>query len=307
MAKTVFVIESYHKEYKWDADFIDGLTDSIEKKYRTVYFEMNTKRLPSSQFNERADLAFKKYQEVKPDVVVLCDDNALKLLGPRFQKEDVPVIFLGINNNPRMYGIKIGKNITGILERPLLHRSLITIKKVLKGNPKKGLILYDSSTTANASVEVNFKGEKSINLWGMNIELKLVDTFKEWKKYISNAKSEGYDFVVIGLYHTLTNNGKHIDAKKVMKWTSENSVVPPFSFWSFGVGADKAIGGLVLYGRIQGLMAGELVNKVLNGDDIKKIYPIMAEKGRLLFSRYQLNKWGITLSQDLEEKAEILD
>ena len=55
---------------------------------------------------------------------------------------------------------------------------------------------------------------------------------------------KGYDVILLGLYHTLRDDtGKHVEAEKVLEWTSENTPVPSFAFWDFLLGPRKAIGG----------------------------------------------------------------
>jgi hypothetical protein len=130
--KTILVIESYHSGYEWDASYLEGLRGTFGKGYNLVSFEMDTKRQPKSLYQKQADLAWQKYQELKPDLVILGDDNALKLLGPKFIMTSTPVVFLGINQNPSDYvEFWMGKNITGVLERPFFTHSIDSISKII--------------------------------------------------------------------------------------------------------------------------------------------------------------------------------
>ena len=109
--KTILAIESYHSDNAWDASYLEGLQETFGKDYTLVSFEMDTKRQPKSLYQKQADLAWLKYQELKPDLVILGDDNAMKFLGPKFIMTETPVVFLGINQNPRDYvEFWMGKN-----------------------------------------------------------------------------------------------------------------------------------------------------------------------------------------------------
>lgn len=82
---------------------------------------MDTKRIPAREYSVAADRAFQAYQQLKPDLVVLGDDNALYYLLPKLYNEPISIVFLGINSNPRELldeysGIA---QVTGILEQPL--------------------------------------------------------------------------------------------------------------------------------------------------------------------------------------------
>jgi len=298
----VLVIESYHGGYAWDASYIQGLQEVLADKYNLIFFEMNTKRLREDQFTERASLAWQKYKEVEPELVILGDDNALKYLGPKFLGTTTPVVYLGINNNPRAYGMIGHNNITGVLERPLLKRSILLLNKFY--NADKVLVLFDSSVTAKIVRTERFYNKDSINLGGISVEIKLMKDFNNWKKVVKDSQKMGYDMIIVGLYHTLIDeNGNHIAAEKIIKWTSENTPIPAYAFWDFTVGADKSIGGYVLVGKHQGIVAGNIALKILSGKSPGTIFPVAAEKGQYLFSKTQLEKWNITLPKEVVDMS----
>lgn len=129
--KKILIIGSYHKEFQFQQDYIDGIKHSLGKKYDYYEFFLNTKKLPESEFAAMSDKAFAYYKQVKPDLVVLGDDNALKLLKDRFILEKIPVVFLGINANIRNYFKQRPNNFTGVLERPFYQRNIAFVKEVI--------------------------------------------------------------------------------------------------------------------------------------------------------------------------------
>jgi ABC-type sugar transport system substrate-binding protein len=108
----VLVIQSYHKEYPWDATYLEGIRKTLAAHATITTFEMDTKRLPKETFPERARLAFEAYQASKPDLVIVGDDNATKMLAAQISEAGTPVIFLGVNANPRAYDL-VGKDLVG--------------------------------------------------------------------------------------------------------------------------------------------------------------------------------------------------
>ncbi len=95
--------------------------------------------------------------------------------------------------------------------------------------------------------------------------------------------------------------------ESVAEWTSENTPIPLYGFWNVAVGKKKAIGGFVLFGEAQGEAAGQIAKKILEGDTKGNLIPVTAEKGRLLFSKTQLEKWNISLPENIETKATLVD
>lgn len=304
--KHVLLIESYHADYEWDVSYRSGLEEILNDSCYFTYFRMDTKRCPASAYRSKADLAWEAYQKSKPDVVILGDDNALKFLGKRFGETDTPVVFLGINNNPRIYEVSQFKNITGVLERPLLKRSLAFIDSIMP--LKRVLVLFDNGTTAKAVHSHTFGGKTSNKIGAVKVDVMCMSSFEDWKGSVLGARQSGYDVVIMGLYHTLTDkNNKHVPAGDIEAWTSQNSPIPPFAFWDFSVGKGSAIGGYVLFGKEQGVVAGTMVMDILAGKDPAKIHLKVAEKGRFLFSLHQLEKWKIQLPNSISSRSEFID
>lgn len=305
---TILVIESYHEEYAWDASYKEGLEETLGNRYELVYFQMDTKRLPSSQYQERTELAYEEYKRLDPALVILGDDNALKFLGPKLSGTKTPVVYLGINQNPRYYNMFGPKNITGVLERPLMKRSVLFLKEMLNPEPKKILILFDTGATSKSSVAQVFKGKSSTSIAGIKVDLKLIGNLSVWKRTVNAAKKDGYDAIIVGLYQTITDDaGEHVDGAEILEWTSENTPVPPFGFWDFTVGKKKTIGGLVLFGKIQGQAAGKIALEILGGKRPYDIHPVMAEKGRMLFSKTLVEKWGLTIPEHMAQDIEYVE
>jgi len=303
---TVLVIESYHSEFTWDESYIRGLQSIFEDRYQLVYFQMDTKRLPTEQHQQQADLAWAQYQTLQPDLVILGDDNALKYLGKQLSTTETPVVFLGINNNPRHYKFHHSENITGVLERPLIKRS---ISQISRGNAKKVLLLFDNSHTSQTIFEENFSNNKQLTISNIQVDIKLTSDFSVWKEQVKSGAKKHYDMLFIGLYQTIYGeNGQHIPDEEVLDWTIKNTEMPPFAFWDFSVGKDKAIGGLVLFGFEQGKLAAQMATRILEtGIPAYQLRTQTATKGKLLFSREQLKSFSFTLPEPINKKATFVD
>jgi hypothetical protein len=300
---SVLVIESYHSDYQWDEGYTRAIRDVLSDTADVDFFQMDTKRRPPSEYPQHADLAWQTYLRILPDLVILGDDNALKYLGPRFAETGTPLVYLGINNNPRNYFSTLPNNMTGVLERPLLNRSIIYMQQVLAGKLSKVLVLFDDGTTARAVIDDQFKGDSHRNVGAIEVEIRSVGRWNEWQELIHEAPQQGYDAIVVGLYQTLTTaDGQHMPDEQIIRWSSANTKLPLFAFWSFAVGADMALGGLVLDGYSQGRAAAAIALKVLAGEKISPI-PSSSGQGVFVFSRAQLLKWSVVLPHGIAEQS----
>ena len=302
----VLIIQSYHDGYDWQANYRRALEDRLGDTAELEFFALDSKRTQEPQYRARADQAWQHFQQHAFALVILADDNALRLLGGRFAGLPTPVVYLGINNNPRNYLEGRPANITGILERPLLRRSILHIHQLLDQQPRRVLVLFDHGTTAQTLLEEEFQGRQQRRFGPVSVDIRLIDRYDRWQQTLLSAQTEGYDAVVVGLYHTLLDaNGIHVPDQQVIRWSSAQSPVPLFGFWKFAVGPQMTIGGLVLDGYAQGAQAAELGARILAGAP-PPLLPLSSGEGRFVFSRTQLQRWQLELPAAIVEQAEIL-
>lgn len=301
---TILVIESYNVEMEWDVSYKQALNELLGKQYHLEFVQMNTKRLPPERHAAMADLAWARYQQVHPVLVILGDDAALKFLWERFSKTTTPVVYLGINNNPRAYfDAAQARNITGVLERPNLKRSIAFSHRLLPA-AKRALVLFDTDVTSQVVRAETFEHHDRLQIDGIDIDLKLVPRWEHWMDEVVNARGK-YDMIFLGLYQALRdkNNNSANTSDEVARWTSAHAPVPVFGFWDWAVGPEKTVGGLVLYGHEQGRVAAELALRILSGTPPERIFPVVADRGRFLFSKTQLRRFGLTLPPDIAAEA----
>ncbi|WP_354625089.1 ABC transporter substrate binding protein [Psychromonas sp. MME2] len=305
----ILIIESYHSQHSWDQSYIEGIKSVLNDDFELIYFQINGKRIAKYQYQQQANLAWEFFEEKQPDLVILGDDIALLHLGERLNQTQTPVIYLGINNNPRNYNIYPSDNICGVLERPLIKRAIPTIAQVLAKKVNRVLLLFDNSTTSHVILNEVFANSTKIKVSSIEVEIKLIGNWEIWQEEINNADENNYDALFIGTYHTLTNDkGEHISEDTIINWSVNHTPIPPFAFWDFSVGEDKAIGGLVLVGFEQGKIAAEMAKEVLTTDKkMSLLRPRTAQRGQYIFSRHGLQKYGITLPEDIAAKATLID
>ncbi len=308
-SNTILVVEGYHAEFAWDSSYRQALRERLSPRFALEFFEMNTKRLPVAKHPEMAKRALARIQELRPALVFLADDAALKYLGPQLDALSIPVVYLGINNNPRLYS-KEGafRNITGVLERPLIKRSVAFIRQIIP-SAQKVLLLFDTDMTSGILFDEVFHGRASILIEGVEVVFQRHANFADWKAAVLEAESRGYQAIVAGLYQSLKNNdGSIADPDEVIVWTSRQSRLPLFGFWDFSIGPDKAIGGLVCSGNEQGQAAAEIAVRILErGEKPAAIHPTTAPQGSFIFSRKQLTRFGLKLPPAIERQARLID
>ncbi|MGL5498852.1 MAG: hypothetical protein ACRDCQ_18075, partial [Aeromonas sobria] len=172
-AAHILVISSYHPEFLWDKSYNKGLLDGLDGEHQISHFYMDTKRYQREEFDDIAQRAIAFYLKSKPDLVVLGDDNAINYLANEIAALGTPVVFLGMNENPRLKGFVGHPKITGVLERPLLKRNISEISQMM-GGLDKALVLFDSSNVALTAIEDEFKTQTELRVGQTRINSQLM-------------------------------------------------------------------------------------------------------------------------------------
>lgn len=292
----VTVVQSYHAENVWDQRYLQGIQSKLGGVAKLNYIALDTKRLPTSEHLQQATLAFQKLQQQPPDLVILGDDAAVALMGQRLAWMNIPTVFLGVNAAPEPYfdGAKLPPNVTGVLERPLYLSTIKLIRELLP-QQRRILVLMDQDRTASI-IEQDL-----LKLNDHDLSIQMVATFEAWQKALRSAPGR-FDAVIVATYQALVDQRqRHVDPAQVMAWSSANSQLPLFGFWDFQIGAEAALGGVVITGFEQGAVAGEMAKAQLQRYKAKM--PLRnGGAGQLMLSRKQVERWKLTIPPALRHK-----
>jgi len=291
----VMVVESYHPENGWDREYLQGLRSKLDGVAELDFIALDTKRLPTSEHLEQAELALSEIRQKKPQLVVLGDDAALALLGSHLAMMKVPVVFLGVNADPQRYfSGPWPSSVTGVLERPLYQQNIDLIRSIC-GSNSRILVLLDQDRSSYILQE----DLQQLKLRGVDVVL--LGSFVQWQEKVQNA-NQHYHAILLGTYQALTAADlKHVDAEKVMQWTSEHSPLPIFGFWDFAIGRHGAVGGMVLSGFEHGAAAGKMARSLLQTPHIKMAVQ-RSSPGHLVFSRAKVAQWQLKIPASLQKR-----
>ncbi|QEL55617.1 ABC transporter substrate-binding protein [Chromobacterium paludis] len=305
--KRVYVIDSYSKQYAWSRAYREALKTELSPIANLSFYELNTKVDPPDTVQATADKLVRLIDQDKPDLVIAGDDASLERVGTKTDPQ-IPVVYLGINNNPRRYFKSSPHHVTGVLERPLFSRNILSIAPYVPGRSHNVLILFDKETTADVIQRESFDNLPAVKLGMFNVIMQQAPTFEDWQQAVLGAK-DTYRAIWVGLYFALHDrSGHYIPGDDVMRWTMKHTPVPVFAFWSFAVGPHLALGGIVLTGAEQGMAASAIVKAILK-DHVPpdKIFPTIPSEGAFIFSRSGLAHWGIRLPAAMLQKATLLN
>lgn len=246
--REILIIQSYHREYHVSTlgntgvlnyflevgylDSPDQITTFIE------HDEIETSRLiirelwmDSKRKNSKDDLQsatrrlIKEIEEIKPDLIMLGDDNTVKYIGNYLLDSDYPIVFWGVNGLPTKYPAvdsisRPGHNVTGIYQSNYTQDALDFFKKIFP-NIKRISIISDASPTGKAW---NKQMEKLILEQKDHFTLTTTVVSNNYSKIKSQilTADKNTDLFIVGPHFTIKNQAGDSVTKEFVDWYLTN-------------------------------------------------------------------------------------
>jgi PAS domain S-box-containing protein/hemerythrin-like metal-binding protein len=290
----VLVLHSYHQGYLWTDMIQEGFSRSLSEQFpkAEIYVEyMNTKRQTADvMFPHLAKIYKQLYPNVKFDVIIASDNNALDFLLLHREKlfPGVPVVFCGINDFFK-YKFDPDSNTTGVRE-DLDVFSTISIALKLHPATKKVALITDGTETG----QINLDLARSVA--GKFPDITFVELNKLTAAQLSDSlKQLKDDTIVLALSFFRDQAGRTFTARESMDFIASASPRPVYTVWDFYM-APGTVGGKLLSGRFQGESAATLASSILRGKKAGSL-PIVESPTAYMFGYAGLQKFSISESQ----------
>ncbi|MGD8589992.1 MAG: ABC transporter substrate binding protein [Chromatiales bacterium] len=320
----VMIVHSYERNHICGAPQADGVVAALKEagwvtgeNLQILPYYMDTKKTNTTPeaIREQARMALRLVDEFAPDVVVVLDDNAIKeVMLPLAGRDDISVVFSGMNGQPESYNEispfmtdkqHPGSNVTGVYEKLWASKSLVVMNAALENINKSSRVvgITDYSPTGNAitrQFELEIKNENLPVTW----ELRRVKNFTEYSHLIKELNA---DDDVVAIYPAAlslkTDDGTTYTAKEIFAWTIANSKKPEMALNYYFAKIGLFGGAAVDFGAM-GHLAGEKTAQILNG---KKAGELPIEDARdyaIVFNTSRAKELGIIIPDALLTAAD---
>lgn len=294
--KRVVYVNSYHQGFPPSDQITRGLGESLPvDSFELISFFMDTKRNPSESFiRQRAAELLDSVHTIKPDVLIISDDNAMKyLVEPYFQDDSQPIVFCGINWSIEKYDIA-ACNMTGTLEILPVKELMQTMKSQYPGM-KKLLVLNENTTTSRKTQPIL---DTLLGNLGLEVRQELVDDFESWKAVFSEA-NESVDLIYVQTKGAI----KGWNDQKAEEHVKEFTKIPVVTCEEFMM--PFAVFGQTQLSEEQGEKAAEMAKKIMNGTDPLDIPVSRNQLSRLWINKELARKIEFDPDKELRRKAMI--
>lgn len=320
--KSVFIVASYEEGHICGGPqeegvlkglagegYVEGQNLLVERYYMDTKRNNTTKELMKQQ----GKAALEQIQAVKPDVVVVIDDNAFREVGiPLAGRDDLSVVYTGMNGQLENYN-KIkhivdsrehpGGNVTGVYEKLYVERSL-RVLKAIPGITGNTFVFISDYTPTGIGVSAQFDQELATPLPGLKYRFVKV---REWAEYKKLIKEISADDSVAGIYPAalsfLMDDGSTNTAADVFAWTIANCNKPGMAvnyfFAKLGL-----FGGAAVDFKDMGALAGIKAGQILNGAKAGELPIEDAPEYAIVFNITRAEQLGIEIPSSLLTAAD---
>ena len=303
--KSVLVLNSYHKDYKWSDNIVEGITSVFGPNARNINVQveyMDTHRISDSNYIYQLSETYKyKFREKKFDVIIASDDPAFAFLLKYHDQlfPNTPVVFCGVNYFDD--SMLAGQNLfTGVVEGQDI-KSTLDLALQLHPATKNIYVINDNTMT------------------GKSIEKTLQETIPQFKDRVNFISLEEYDMqeikkkvaqlpldsLILFLIFFQDISGHKFSYAESISQISANSTVPIYGVWDFSLG-DGLVGGMLSSGYYQGELAANLAQRILQGEHPADIPIVKNSPNHYMFDSNQMKRFSIK-SSDLPQESIIIN
>ncbi len=283
----VMVLHSYNTDYSWTRDVNVGFNRIMEKwtNYSVVWHYMDTKKHNDEEWLTRSGIiARRAIDKWQPNVLIAVDNFAQELAAQHYiNRNDISIVFAGINGSIEPYNYHTASNVTGILEQRQLESLRDTIMVLEQSKAEK----YKQPATEKIRLFYIMDSSKSV-LGDKNYidnydwqPLDYVGSFAakdwtEWQQKILQMESKT-DYLFVTNYRKLSRSASDpsfVPANEVMTWTEAHSPVPVIGLQVFNV----EDGGMLSIGVSpfeQGEVAAKMAQTIIRDKRIAASIPVV--------------------------------
>ncbi|MDD4600691.1 MAG: ABC transporter substrate binding protein [Negativicutes bacterium] len=303
--KSILVLNSYHKDYKWSDNIVEGITASFAPNARNIDLQveyMDTHRISDNNYIYQLFETYKyKFNGKKFDAIIASDDPAFDFLLKYHDQlfPNTPIVFCGVNYFTE--SMLVDQNlITGVVEGQDI-KSTLDIALKLHPNTKNIYVINDNTMTGNS---IGKTLQEAIPLFKDRVNFISLEEYdmEQIKEKVAHLPS---DSLVLFLIFFQDVSGHKFSYADSISQISASSTVPIYGVWDFSLG-DGIVGGMLSSGYYQGELAANLAQRILRGEKPSDIPIIKESPNHYMFDSIQMKRFNIKPS-DLPQESIIIN
>ena len=285
----VLVVMSYDDTYPWEQEVRDGIESVLNGRCELTYSYMDTNRY-SDVGPQKAEEAYKLYQQLQPDGVIAVDDNAQSMFVVPYLKDkaQTPVMFCGVNAEPDVYGYP-ATNVSGMLERLHIFETVLFAQQLVPSLKTFAIVQKNSSTAEMLVQQIEQEQE--------TYPAKLIGhyrptTLAEALKIAAELKTQA-DVLFYETFDKISDeNGQLLTDAQVLPMIAAAFGKPLIGNNAYHI-RDGVLCAVIKLGEEQGSVAAQKLLQALGGTPVSDIPIERNKKGKRIINVTALRRFGL--------------
>ena len=288
--KDIVLLNSYHPTFKWTYDVTFGVMNQLQTKdgYRVSIEFMDSKRFQTEEhFAALNKYWATKYKAVKVDGVICSDNHAFEFFLKYGNKiwGDVPMTFCGVNNiedfNIETTGYK------GVAETINMEGTLELIHTL---QPDLDTLIVISDKSLSGTIFTNqFQSIAASRFPNLKYRIINAVTAEQLGKELQNIYAVNKAVYLLSMY--IPRAGISRDMIDEAGFLLSKLDVPVYGNWDFLFG-DFIVGGVIMGGYQQGILAAYRLKEILNGKGENLSY-LATTPEKIIFDYKMLTRYSL--------------
>ncbi len=292
----VLFISSY--SYAWETvpEQIQGIQSALAPNVQLDYKFMDTKNINTKKSQKLFYRSMKLYLSSVPqyDGIIVGDDDAFQFALDHREElfPDIPIAFEAVNNLELAQKAALDPCISGVIES-LSYDNTIRLTTQLYPDARHLVAVLDDTITGISERKKFYNCQKDYP----QLDFQEINTSQLTEAEIK-ARLQALKKDSILLYIMCSENAdKHnYIGHEGIQLVSRNASIPTFSVVSIGLG-HGVLGGEIVSQEQMGAIAGEMIQKHLNGDDFSKISMQTKSPRTFAFDENVMRRFSLSASQ----------
>ncbi|MBD3767356.1 MAG: hypothetical protein IE928_05295 [Gammaproteobacteria bacterium] len=208
LANHCIYINAYSPGYDWGDRIQKQFEKDAQQQCLITPYYLDAKHSSNEQLKEKGREIANLIKLAKPNIVIAADDASSQyVVQPYLRNSSIPVVYVGINWDPRPYGYPMN-NATGMTEVWPRQEVMSILRHTVKTLTKLTIISADNSLERTDSRYI----EQAAQEHQLTAESIFVRNFNDWKKAV--VKAQDADAIFLG-----TNQGiADWDESQAIEW-----------------------------------------------------------------------------------------
>ncbi len=297
----LFLVYSYSPAVPQSGEIRQGILETLARQGYNFFestleleeFSLNvTAETASEELASLAQEAVQAIQNYDPDVVIVLNDEAARVVIPVYPDTNQPFVFCGLKGDLQDSGLD-RPNVTGVLEHPY---PLQTARMAMEITQKQDsfMVLGDDSPLGKTIISEVYRQLISDTTLESRPDLRITSRWEEWQQLVLRG-TETSDFILLVGYSGLKDRAENtISDREALQWTLQNAPIPVFGLWAETT-LEGAVGGLALTQYEQGVTAAEMSLRIAQGASPSSILATQPARNSLTLNFAAIEHWELRI------------